>query len=58
MAILRCFSDGSMLGSPFTDYLNVTTPVDNADSLRSAVAEMFIRFFAKPEIVVFELRKN
>lgn len=37
MDILRHFSDGSMLGSPFTDYLNVTTPVDNADAVRAAL---------------------
>ena len=40
MSILRCFSDGSMLGSPFTDYLNVTTPIDNADAVRSAVVPL------------------
>lgn len=40
MSILRCFSDGSMLGSPFTDYLNVTTPVDNADAVRAAVVPL------------------
>lgn len=40
MGILRCFSDGSMLGVPFTDYLNVTTPVDNADAVRSALVPL------------------
>lgn len=40
MSILRYFSDGSMLGSPFTDYLNVTTPIDNADAVRSAVVPL------------------
>lgn len=38
MCILRCFPDGSMLGAPFTDYLNVTTPLDNADAVRGLVA--------------------
>lgn len=40
MGILRCFPDGSMLGRPFTDYLNVTTPVDNADAVRAAIVPL------------------
>src|SRR5574343_833015 len=40
MGLLRCFPDGSMLGSPFTDYLNVTTPLDNAEAVRSALVPL------------------
>ena len=37
MPILQKFPVSSMLGSPFADYLNVTTPSDNGDAVRAAL---------------------
>lgn len=37
MAILERFAFSSMVGRPFVDYLNVSTPVENADTFREAV---------------------
>jgi hypothetical protein len=37
MGILKRFSVSSMSGRPFADYLNVSTPSENADSFRGAV---------------------
>lgn len=37
MSILRCFPWESMVGEPFADYLNVTTPRDNEEALREAL---------------------
>lgn len=37
MGILSRFPSSSMVGRPFADYLNVSTPVDIADELREAV---------------------
>lgn len=34
MAILGFFPQSSMVGSPFTDYLNVTTPAENTEVLK------------------------
>lgn len=50
MGILRCFPDGSMLGSPFTDYLNVTTPLDNAEAVRSALVPLLESLGAFEEV--------
>jgi hypothetical protein len=40
MPILQKFPVSSMLGSPFADYLNVTTPADNGDAVRSALVPL------------------
>ncbi len=37
MNILRCLSYQSMLGEPFADYLNVTTPYGHAEAVREAL---------------------
>lgn len=37
MSILSRFPSSSMVGRPFCDYLNVSVPVDQAESLREAV---------------------
>lgn len=37
MSILRSFPHQSMMGQPFTDFLNVTTPVGNSDQVREAL---------------------
>lgn len=37
MDILRCLPYQSMLGEPFADYLNVTTPYGNAEAVREAL---------------------
>jgi len=50
MSILRYFPDGSMLGSPFTDYLNVTTPLDNAEAMRAAIIPLIESLGAFEEI--------
>lgn len=40
MSILRCFPYQSMLGGPFADYLNVTTPYDNAEAMQSSLVPL------------------
>lgn len=40
MSILRCFPYQSMVGRPFTDYLNVTLPWDHADELRASLVPL------------------
>jgi len=40
MSILRCFPYQSMLGAPFADYLNVTTPYDNAEPVRGELDKL------------------
>ncbi len=40
MSILRFFSWESMVGEPFADFLNVTTPRDNEEAVRAAVVPL------------------